>query len=275
MTSAPSGPAPDHDTHLRRETREGLVEITLDRPGAANALSRQMLAGLHAAIADAAEDPAVRAVLLSAEGPVFMAGGDLEVLDDIARAAAAGEESPGRAEVEAANALTRAMLACPKPIVAAVSGDAAGFGMSLVLAADYVVMAEGARLHVAYTRLGGTCDGGMSHLLATRLGPRGAFAVVLEGKVEAPRAHALGLAHALAPAGEVRARARAFAEAAARGPTRALGAFKALLQEAAGNDADTQFAAETRAFAAVAKSADFAEGVAAVRGRRAARFTGA
>ncbi|MCC6009029.1 MAG: enoyl-CoA hydratase/isomerase family protein [Rhodobacteraceae bacterium] len=260
--------------HLVIARAKGVLEITLNRPEAANALSRSMLEGLQAALDEAGSDDAVRAVLLSAEGQIFMAGGDLEVLEDIAAAARSGAPEPGRQEVEAANALTRTILALPKPVIAAVSGDAAGFGMSLVLAADYALMAREARLHIAYTRLGATCDGGMSHLLVRRLGPRAAFATVLEGRVDADRAHALGLVHALAPGADLRAQARAFAEAAARGPTRALGAFKALLQEAALNPLEDQFEAEAQAFARTAAMADFAEGVAAVRERRPARFNG-
>jgi enoyl-CoA hydratase/carnithine racemase len=135
---------------LRREAQEGgVLLLTFDRPEAANALSRALQESLVAALAEAAADDAVRAVMLAgAGGRVFSAGADLR--EDLGLPA------------EEARALRRALLLrsllavldCPKPVVARIRGKAVGGGAMLALLADEVVMAEGAAFAMPEIALG-------------------------------------------------------------------------------------------------------------------------
>ena len=163
----------------------------------------------------------------------------------------------------------------PKPVVAAVQGAAAGFGLSLVLAADLALAAEDAIFTSGYIHLGTSPDGGMTATLSHIVGLKHAAELMLLGdRFDARRALALGLVNRVVPADALEAEAAALAARLAAGPTQAYGRTKALLQATLGDGFDAQLRRETESFAACAATEDFAEGVRAFLEKRRPEFTG-
>ena len=143
--------------------REGAVLIlSNNNPAARNALTPGFYNGLTAALGAAACDPTVGAVVLTGEGGHFCSGGDLRQL--IHRRELPIAER--RLKLESLHNLVRALRDCPKPVIMAVEGAAAGAGLSLALAGDLLVAAKNAQFSVAYVKVGLTPDGGATALLA-------------------------------------------------------------------------------------------------------------
>jgi methylglutaconyl-CoA hydratase len=130
--------------------RRGIARLTLARADRHNALSAPMMDEIHAAATMLGADPAVRAVILDAEGATFCAGGDLGWMQ--AQAAADG---PTRAvEARRLADMLAALDSLPKPLVGRVQGNAFGGGIGMMAVCDIVLAAEGARFALTETRLG-------------------------------------------------------------------------------------------------------------------------
>lgn len=256
--------------------RDGAVAtLTLNRPDALNALDPAMIEALVAATADLARDDGVHAVVLRGAGRHFMAGGDIRVF-------AASLETDGDARRQAFHAMADRVHAAietlarmPQPVIAAVRGAAAGFGLSLMNACDLVLAADDAYFASAYLALGVTPDGGGTYWLPRLVGARKAAEIVLLGeRIDAPQALALGLVNRVVPADALEAAVEAVARRIAAGPPRAVRGAKRLLRGASTASLSEQLAAEAASFGACAGTDDFAEGVRAFLGKRPARFGG-
>lgn len=257
------------------QTEGGVAHITLNRPESLNAVDGAMaieLARLCRAVADDAE---VRCVLLTGAGPSFMAGGDIQAFQRLLDLPEAERERQLDTMIDAVNAAVTALRTMPKPVVAAVRGAAAGFGLSLACACDLVVAADNARFMLAYCQLGASPDGGGSFTLPRLVGSRLALAMALLGDaLDAGQALAHGLATRVVAEAELEEAAAAMAARLAALPTRALGQTKRLIHQGQDHDWSAQLAAEKRSFIALSGSADFAEGVAAFIAKRKPAFTG-
>ncbi|HKI56957.1 MAG TPA: enoyl-CoA hydratase-related protein [Trueperaceae bacterium] len=131
--------------------RQGPVRIlTLNRPEVRNALSRELRGALAEALAEAADDEATRAVVLTGAGDAFCAGLDLRELESTVDASAEADRADSRAFAD----LLLQLATLPKPVVAAVNGPAVAGGAGLVTACDVAVMAEGARIGYTEARIG-------------------------------------------------------------------------------------------------------------------------
>src|SRR5215469_12954021 len=117
------------------QRRGAVFEIILNRPQVRNAIDREAIGELAAAVAEAAEDPGTRAVLLRGAGTHFCAGGDITMFAELIRLAPAERQKALYRIVDALHPLLIRMRHMPKPVVAAVQGAAAGVGLSFVLAA--------------------------------------------------------------------------------------------------------------------------------------------
>lgn len=227
---------------------------------------------LYAAIARAMEqaaDPRIRAVILTAEGGFFCAGGDLNLLIERRKLT----EMQRRARVDDLHDLIRAIRACPVPVIAAVEGGAAGAGASLALACDLIVAAEGAKFTAAYVRAGLVPDGGLTASLA-RLVPR-ALAMemcLLARPVTAERMAELGAINQVVPEGGALAAAHALGDALAAGPRDAQGVIRNLVAIAYDADAASQLDRERDAMARAAGGDEAAEGIAAFLDKRKPDF---
>jgi len=257
------------------ERHGGVLEIILNRPEILNAVDQEAITALAAAVAEAAEDPATRAVLLRGAGTHFCAGGDITMFAELIRLAPAERQKALYRIVDSLHPLLVRMRHMPKPVVVAVQGAAAGVGLSFVLAADLALAADDAVFTSGYIHLGTSPDGGMTATLPHIVGLKHAAELMLLGdRFDAQRALALGLINRVVPAAALGDEAMALAARLAAGPTHAYGRTKALLQATLGDAFDAQLRRETEAFSACAATEDFAEGVRAFLEKRRGVFTG-
>src|SRR5467141_4512135 len=242
------------------ERHQGVCEIILNRPEILNAVNRETIAELAAAVAEAAEDRNARVVLVRGAGTHFCAGGDITMFAELIRLAPAERQTALYRIVDTLHPLLVRMRHMPKPILAAVQGAAAGFGLSLVLAADLALAAEDTIFTSGYIHLGTSPDGGMTATLARVVGLKQAAELMLLGdRFDARRALELGLVNRLVPPASLQAEAMALATRLANGPTHAYGRTKALLQATLGDAFDAQLRRETESFAACAGTEEFVE----------------
>lgn len=257
------------------EQRGGLGVITLNRPGKLNAFHTGMARQLHQALITLSDRDDVRAVLIRAEGHYFSAGGDLGFFREALASGGDGAQQAFADLVDAVHAVIETLITLPVPVVAAVQGGAAGFGISLLAACDFVVVELGSRFNAAYVNLGASPDGGISWMLPRLLGLRPARRLLMLGEtLDAVTAQELGLIDVIAEPGELSAAAEALAGRLASGPTRAYGRIKGLLASSARNSLSEQLDAEKQGFLASAATSDFREGLRAFLARQSADFTG-
>jgi 2-(1,2-epoxy-1,2-dihydrophenyl)acetyl-CoA isomerase len=253
---------------LRVEDAAGVRTLTLDRPAALNALDRELKEVLLAAIRGAARDAHVRAVVLTGAGRAFCAGQDL-------RERAEGSPSLAEELHERYIPLVLALRRLEKPIIAAINGVAAGAGLSLALACDLRVMAEGATLVAAFGRIGLVPDSGMSWFLPRLVGPaRAAEILMLSDPIDAARAERVGLADRVVPAGAAVTEAQALAARLADGAPLAQALTRRALAYAQEHDLEATLEFETQLQDVAGRSADHAEGLRAFVEKRPPRFTG-
>jgi enoyl-CoA hydratase/carnithine racemase len=185
-------------TDLRIERRKDVLLLILARPDRRNSLSEAMLQALQAAIAGAASDPAVRAVVLAAEGPVFCAGHDLKELT-----AHRADADRGRAFTEKLMRLCatvmQAIVHCPKPVIAAVQGTASAAGCQLVATCDLAVASETALFCTPGVNIGLFCSTPMV-ALSRNVSRKRSMEMLLTGNtIDAKAAREFGLVNQVSP----------------------------------------------------------------------------
>jgi 2-(1,2-epoxy-1,2-dihydrophenyl)acetyl-CoA isomerase len=252
-----------------------VCEIVLDRPQVLNAVDRGTIAALAAAAAEAAERQTARAVLLRGAGAHFCAGGDIRMFEELIDLPPAERGRALHEIVDGLHPLLTRLRRMPKPVVAAVHGAAAGFGLSLVLAADLALAADDAVFASGYIHLGTSPDGGMTLTLPRTVGlKRAAELMFLGDRFDARRALELGIVNRVVPTTMLLDEARALAARLAAGPSQAYAQGKALLQASVGQLLDTPLRQEAESFAACAATEDFVEGVRAFLAKRRPSFPG-
>jgi 2-(1,2-epoxy-1,2-dihydrophenyl)acetyl-CoA isomerase len=255
---------------------ENVGVIMLDRPESRNALTPDMVAELGRVV-ESCRAPTVRAVLITGAGGAFCAGADVKQLVDTLEEG--GPDALSQSIESLADALHGQVVLplrrLPKPVVAGINGAAAGAGFSLSLAADLRVAAQSARFLMAYANIGAPADGGSTYLLPRLLGAGRAMELYLASQpIGAPRALELGLVSQVCPDGELERHALETAARLAQGPTAAYGKVKELYENSWGSTLESQLDAETAAFAEVARTRDFQEGIKAFAARRQPWFQG-
>lgn len=251
--------------------REGAVLVLSNNNVAArNALSPEFYAAVTAALRDAAADPAVGAIVLTGEGGHFCAGGDLRQL-------AKRRELPvqeRRTKLEGLHDLIRSVRDCPKPVIAAVEGAAAGAGLSLALACDMLVAAKNAVFSVAYVKVGLTPDGGATAFLAEFVSRQLLTELCLTGeRISGERLHALGPVNRLAEPGHALADAVALAGQIAGGPGQAMAWIKDLCRQAPRNTLQEQLELEAQYMVRAQETEESREGIGAFLEKRTPDFT--
>jgi len=169
------------------EKKDGVARLTLNRPDAMNALSRELRRAIHDAFRKLADDPDTGVVILTGAGRAFCAGLDLKELGGEVESAA-----PGGATEEAN--MIRALWECPIPIIGAVNGFAITGGFELALACDFLIASTAARFADTHARVGIVPGWGLSQLLPRRIGAGRAKELSFTGNfIDAHRAEAWGL----------------------------------------------------------------------------------
>ena len=209
------------------ELRPPAAVLTLNRPDRRNALSRALIAALGDAFGRAADDAAVRCVVLTGAGSSFCAGMDLAELQELLTPQ--GAENPVWEDaLHLANLYDR-IYTSPKPTVAAVNGAAVAGGAGLVTVCDLAVAVPEAQFGYPEVRRGLVAAMVMPHLLR-HVGERTARYLLLTGElIDAEEAHRAGLVNAVAPAGRLMDMALRWARALAEGGPDALARTKELL----------------------------------------------
>lgn len=211
-------------TYIQLDQHGGIAHITFARPERLNAFNFDMGEQYRDACVAAVENPDTRAILITAQGPSFCAGGDVLAMN---QADVAGSEITDSARVinDGIKALTESAV----PVVAAVRGAVAGGGIGLMLAADYIVAGAGLRVAGKYAEVGLTPDLGVSTLLARAIGERRALQLMLTNReLDADQALECGLVAEVAQDADVSA--RKVAERWVAGASGALGEAKRLIR---------------------------------------------
>ena len=195
---------------LLREDADGIAVLTLNRPQARNSLSEAMIAALTEALAAIATDPAVRVVVLAANGPAFCAGHDLKELTARRSDADRGREY-FRQVMTRCSAMMQAMVHLPKPVVAAVQATATAAGCQLVASCDLAVAAADASFATPGVNIGLFCSTPMV-AVSRNVARKHAMEMLLTGDaISADEAQRLGLVNRVVPTGRERLEAMALA----------------------------------------------------------------
>lgn len=254
-------------TAMLYEVRDGVATITLNRPDAANSLNHELSTEMLDAIIRSEEDPAVRAMVITATGRFFCAGADLRSFY-----AATGDL---KNRISLLHVALSRIVRSPFPVIGAINGTAAGGGMGLACACDLLVAAESARFIMAYTRRGLSPDGTTTYFLPRRIGLGRALELAyLNRTLSAREAMEWGIVNQVAPDGELGARAHALAADLAKGPTRAYAAAKRLMHSGCVETLETQIENEIRSIYEMAATEDTKEAIRAFNEKRTPVFKG-
>jgi 2-(1,2-epoxy-1,2-dihydrophenyl)acetyl-CoA isomerase len=261
--------------HVLSEVKDGIGSVTLNRPGALNALTPEMTDGLIEATGRFERDDAVRAVVIQGAGEHFMAGGDIKGFHKSLSEDRAGHVARLEMRVVKAHQTIYHLRRMAKPVLVSVQGAAAGFGLSLILAADLAIASEDAFFTLAYRHIGLSADGGATYFLPRIVGERRALEIALLGeRFTAARAREIGILNWVVPRAALAEETAKLARRLAEGPTVALGRAKQLIRASLDNSWDEQSHREAEGLAAVAATEDHLEGVAAFVEKRAPVFRG-
>lgn len=251
---------------------QGLAELRLERPAARNGIDLQMARELQQVAVQCAGDASLRALLITASGPSFTVGGDLNFMAGVERARLpAVLKQLTSAYHQALHLLSRLHA----PVVVAARGAAAGGGLGLFHAADFVLVADDLRVAMGFGALGLSMDGGNSWYLPKLVGRRRAAELYFEGRVlNAEEAVEWGLATRVVADDELEEQARALAQRLAEGPTLAFGEARDLLRGADQRTLADQLVLETEALSRCAGSEDAPDAIQAFLKKKTPVFRG-
>lgn len=251
-------------------TSEGqTMVLTLSNPEHRNALGPEMYAAGVEALNAAESNPEVRSVIITGEGGIFSAGGNLQRLQN-------NRQQPPEVQaqsIEGLHSWIEAIRTSPKPVIAAVEGPAAGAGFSLALACDLIVSAVNSVFVMAYSSIALSPDGGGSWSLA-RLMPRQlATELLMCGeRIGAERLHQMGIVNRITEPGHALEQALAWTQQLnARAPN-ALTSVKELLAEADGSTLNAQLARERDHFVKNLHHANAGIGISAFLNKEKPRY---
>ncbi|ATQ70578.1 MULTISPECIES: enoyl-CoA hydratase/isomerase family protein [Methylosinus] len=180
---------------LRVTRREPALEVALNRPARANALTREMIAELHRALDAAEADPAIRVVFLSGEGAAFCAG-----MDFVEAASCGGDEASLKQTVDSFYSLLERFTACSVLICASITGRVTAGGVGLIAAADHAVAAPGATFQLSEVAFG-LLPATIAPFIIRRCGLHPTYRLALGAeRIDAARALSLGLVDEIAEA---------------------------------------------------------------------------
>jgi 2-(1,2-epoxy-1,2-dihydrophenyl)acetyl-CoA isomerase len=256
---------------VRLELGDELARLIFCDGARGNPIDGQFCAEFCEAAIVASTASHLRALLITAEGPNFSFGGDINAfvadLDAL-------PQNIKRWTTTLHSAIAR-LQSMDAPIVVAVHGVCAGGMSALVAGCDFVLAADSARFVAAYTGIGYSCDAGASIMYARRMGlARTRKFLLLNETLDAVSAQAAGLVDDVMPGTGLLGAAENLAAKLARGPTRAFGEIRRLLLSADRQPLEAQLELEALALARIGASADAREGLTAFSEKRKPAFRG-
>ena len=189
---------------LVEEAERGIALLTLDRRQARNALSRALIAAVHSEIERLGRDTKIAAIVVAANGPVFSSGHDLKELT-AHRSDPDGGQAFFRETMQACSAMMQAIVACPKPVIAAVEGRATAAGCQLVATCDLAVASETADFATPGVNIGLFCSTPMVALSRNVPRKRAMEMLLLGEPLPASDAMIYGLINRVVATGKARA----------------------------------------------------------------------
>ena len=260
---------PDFDTLLWEEDGH-VATLTLNRPEKKNAMSRRMFEEIGDAFRRAARDPEVRCLVVTGAGDGFCSGADLTDRENLVSSAL-----EMRDRMQFIHGVARAVMTCPKPTVAKVTGIAAGAGCNLALACDLIVASRDAAFAELFVKRGLVVDFGGSWAL-TRVLPlhRAKELALLGDTISAEEAWAMGLLNRLCERDEIEAVVKDLATRLASLPPRTVALIKENLNRAPERSIEQNLDAESSSQSLVFTSEDTREAITSWVEKREPRFTG-
>jgi enoyl-CoA hydratase/carnithine racemase len=267
------------------EVRDAIATITLNRPARLNAWTPHMGRELYDAFQHAADDDAVRVIVVTGAGRGFCAGADMDNLRGIQRGTAgeatsgASERAPSGAIPPTHPALATAYaypLSVSKPVIGAINGPVAGLGFTYMLYYDLRIASDRARFGTAFARRGLVAEHGSSWMLPRLVGMANACDLFFSGRmIGATEALQMGLVNRVVPHDELLGAVHETArELATQSSPRSIAVMKRMLYGHQFTDLATATAEADAEMVASFPTEDFREGVASFLEKRPPRFTG-
>ncbi|MFH2202448.1 MAG: enoyl-CoA hydratase-related protein [Elusimicrobiota bacterium] len=251
---------------VRREN--AVITLTLNRPGALNALTWSLLRGLLAELKAAEKDPSVRVVVITGAGRAFCAGKDIKETPESAPAL-------GRELERYYNPVVSQIRRMEIPVIAAVNGAAAGAGAALAFACDIKICSATAKFIPSFIQGGLSPAAGFTRALVRTVGLSLGLEHAWTAKpLSARRAEQFGLVNEVVPSEELERTVRRLTDRLLRAPARAVALTKRAFNRAAGGEYEAMLEYEAKLQDFLGRTQDHAEGLAAVREKREPHFKG-
>lgn len=248
-----------------------VATITLNRPDAGNAFNKALSDEFCQAVDLCLFDDNVRAVVITGNGKLFCAGGDLSMMADAGNKVDAALKSL----TDPIHAAYSTLLRMPKPVIMAVNGAAAGVGLSLALIGDLTIASDKASFTSAYTAAGLSPDGGATYWLPKAIGlKRAKDMMITNRKVSAEEALDWGMVNQIVAADALLDEAQTQAKRLAQGPTGSYGTVKSLVLSSYTESLESQMVHEAEGIANNGKGPNGQEGIAAFLEKRRPNFPG-
>jgi len=253
------------------DVREGVAQITLNRPERLNALTFEVYRELTDTFAALQAEGEVRVVVITGAGRAFCSGGDVrDIIGELQ-----GRDAEGLLEFTRGTCeLVRNIRALRKPVIASLNGTTAGAGACIALASDLRIASAEARIAFLFVKVGlSGADMGAAHLLPRLVGLSKATEMLYTGDfIEADEALAIGLYNRVVPAADLEAETRSLAERLAGGPAFALAVTKEMLARESDVSLDAALELEAQAQSLCMQHPDYGEAYRAFVEKREPRF---
>lgn len=246
-----------------------VATITLNRPDAGNSIDMELASALLKAVIQCDQDDSIRCVILTGNGPMFCAGGDLAAFS-----ASADKVSNFISELAGTFHLALSRLArMAKPYVVLVNGPAAGAGLGLAISGDIVLSARKAHFTAAYSAVGLSPDGGLTWRLPRLIGLRKAQEIItLNKRITSQQAEDIGLITRVIDDDRLLAEGMALGKTLANSATMALGETRRLLAETYETGLEVHLEKEARSIAGLSYGIEAREGISAFSEKRRPKF---